>query len=155
QFLDKETKARFWFVSLHLTPDPRSTNYDALRAKQLTTVLKKIDALNSEKLPVIITGDLNSWHTRATGNKAQDVLLDADFVDTFSTPHTVNEDYSTLNNWAPTMRQYPQGFGVRLDYVLVRGAVGVTRWENVMSVKDSARPSDHNLVVSEILLPTP
>jgi len=157
QFLDTRTKARFWFVSLHLTPDGsmRPAEGDRLRARQVRTVLAKIDALNTEGLPVIVTGDLNSWHTRAGGNVAQDAFLDAGFLDTFATAKTVNEDYSTLNNWATTMRQYPQGYGVRLDYVLVRGGVGATQWENVMKVTDSARPSDHNLVVTEVLMPAP
>jgi hypothetical protein len=42
--------------------------------------------------------------------------------------------------------------GVRLDYVMIKGSKQVLRYENVMKRVDSSRPSDHNLVVADVVL---
>jgi hypothetical protein len=41
---------------------------------------------------------------------------------------------------------------IRLDVVLVKGIKRALRYENVMKRVDSSRPSDHNLVISDVVL---
>jgi hypothetical protein len=41
---------------------------------------------------------------------------------------------------------------VRLDVVMVKGASRFEHYENVMEVVDSNRPSDHNLVIADLVL---
>ena len=156
QFRDKTTKdARFWFVSLHLTPDKGNERRDALRTRQVKHVVAEIEKMNSENLPIVLAGDLNTWQNRLAGNAAHDFLIGHGFVDTFSAAKKSNPQYSTYNKWDTRVKKYGQGFGVRLDYVLVKGGAGVLRSENVMKPVDSNRPSDHNLVLADVRLPNP
>ena len=60
----------------------------------------------------------------------------------------INAKYPTINHYKTTLAAK----GVRLDYVMVKGCKKMLRYENVMKRVDSSRPSDHNLVVSDIVL---
>lgn len=149
---DKSTGAQFWFVSLHLTPDGGKAR-DALRKNQVEHVVAEIEKMNPGNLPIVLAGDLNSWQNRLVDNAPHDFLLGRGFVDTFSAAKKTNPQYSTYNKFDTRVKKYGQGFGVRLDYVLVKNGAGVLSWTNVMKPVDSSRASDHNLVVADIRLP--
>ncbi len=42
-------------------------------------------------------------------------------------------------------------YGTRLDKTMSKGFHGCRVWNNVVKVTDSARASDHNLVVSDLV----
>ena len=44
------------------------------------------------------------------------------------------------------------GFGTRIDLVMIKGTTGANRFENVLESVDDARPSDHNLVLADLVL---
>jgi exonuclease III len=70
------------------------------------------------------------------------------FYDTYGAESRINAKYPTINHYKTTLAAK----GVRLDYVMVKGTKRVLRYENVMKRVDSSRPSDHNLVVSDVVL---
>lgn len=149
QDLRSQHGPKFWFVSVHLTPDKGKTRRDTLRKRQVEHVVREIEKRNSENLPIVLTGDLNSWQNRDPGNPPHDYLVGQGFVDAFAAPAKTNPDLSTYNQWKTNPKKYGQGFGVRLDYVLVKGGAGVLKHQNVLKPADS----DHNLVIADVRLP--
>ena len=50
-----------------------------------------------------------------------------------------------------TLKANAAGRQVALDVVMAKGAKSFGKYENVMKVVDSSRPSDHNMVVSDLV----
>ncbi|MDQ2625103.1 MAG: hypothetical protein M3Y20_08100 [Actinomycetota bacterium] len=149
QFRDRATGARFWFVSVHLTP-LAGVKRDRLRTRQVKHVVSQIEKRNVAKLPIVLVGDLNTWRNRSTGRNAHDFLAKRGFVDSFTAKKRKNAKFSTYNQWGKRVKK-----GARLDYVLVKNGAGVLRYRNVMKRVDAKRPSDHNLVIGDVRLPAP
>lgn len=157
EFKDKKTGKRFLFVSVHL--DYRQSGnlttlrkYDKLRGAQMATVYAKIKKVRKGKEPVIVAGDYNSWQNNKAGNAPHDYLVSKGYYDTASAKTRINMQYPTYNNFAKTLVASPQGFHNRIDQILITGAKGASRFENVTKRVDSSRPSDHNLVVADTRL---
>jgi len=68
--------------------------------------------------------------------------------DAYGADTRINDKYPTINHYKTTLAAK----GVRLDYVMIKGSKQVLRYENVMKRVDSSRPSDHNLVVADVVL---
>ena len=122
-------------------------------------MLKAVDKVNTGRLPVLFAGDLNSYQNLSSGDTAREALAGHGYVDNAAAPIRVNLKYSTYNGFALTQPANGLGVGSRLDAVFAKGAIPQT-FENVTKVTDSARPSDHNMVVSNLTLfrndsPTP
>jgi len=154
EFEDRATGLRFLFVSAHLDSRHSDTvatevSYDALRKSQANTIAAAVDALNPKNVPVIIAGDMNTWQNSRVNNSAHDTLIDQGYYDMSAAVTRTNFQYGTINHFDTTMKVAAQGFGTRLDMILVKGARGATRFDNVMEVTDSTRPSDHNLILAD------
>jgi endonuclease/exonuclease/phosphatase family metal-dependent hydrolase len=154
QFEDRATGLRFFFVSAHL--DARhsdtvatETSYDALRKSQANTIAAAVNSLNSANVPVVIAGDMNSWQNSRVNNSSHDTLIAQGYYDMSAAVTRTNFQYATINHFDTTMKVAAQGFGTRLDMILVKGATGAARFDNVMEVTDSTRPSDHNLITAD------
>lgn len=158
QFRDKRTGQQFFVVSAHLDAR-RSTDvavektFDALRGSQAAAAADAVDKINTGHLPVIFGSDINTWQNNKVGYAAHDVLIARGFNDTAAAVKTRNLRYTTLNYFNTTMADPGTGYGARLDAVFVKGVTGARNWENVFAVSDSTRPSDHNLVFSDIVVP--
>ena len=155
---DRSTGRQFWVVSAHLDQRHSATAttervYERLRATQAKAVLARLDQLNTSRLPVVLAGDLNTYQNNQGGYDAHDALVAAGYYDTAAAVTQVNARYTTMNHFACTLSVPGSGWGSRLDVVTVKGVWGAPRWENVMSVSDCARPSDHNMVVADIRIP--
>lgn len=153
RFADRKTGARFWVVSVHL--DDRHSgslstekSYNALRGKQARAVYLKVNGLRKAGDKIIYAGDFNSWQTNRAGDAPHEYLVGQGFDDTVAAAKRINVKYPTINHFKTTL----QAKRVRLDYVMVKGIKRVLRYENVMKRVDSSRPSDHNLVVSDVVL---
>lgn len=159
QFKDKSTGQRFFVVSAHL--DARRSadvavekTFDALRGTQAATAADAVGRINTEGLPVIFGSDINTWQNNKVGYAAHDVLISRGFNDTSAAEKTRNLRYTTLNYFNTLMADPGNGYGARLDAVFVKGVTGARYWENVFAISDTTRPSDHNLVLSDIVIPT-
>ncbi len=158
EFADKGTGEHFYFVSVHFD-SRRSTDlavertYDLLRGSQAKAAVDAVDAVNTQHLPVILGGDINTWQNNKVGYTAHDVLVDEGFYDTAAADRQVNVRYTTMNDFQTTLSDPGTGFGSRLDALMVKGISSADYWENVMKVTDTARPSDHNMVIADIRLP--
>lgn len=160
QFQDKQTAQRFFAVAAHLdsrrdTDVAVEKTYDALRASQAAAAVDAVAKLNPERLPVFFGADLNTWQNNKVGYSAHDTLISRGFYDTAAAQTQVKIRYTTLNNYDTTMGDPGSAYGARLDAVLVKGVTGSPYWENVFETTDSTRPSDHNMVLSDVVIPAP
>lgn len=157
EFRDRRTGRAFWFVSAHLdarhSADPATERtFNALRGNQAKAITAGVDKVNTAGGPVIIAGDFNSWQNNRIGNAPHDYLVGQGYYDTSAAVTRVNFQYPTFNGFRATLPAAAQGIGVRIDMIFVKGARGSSRFENVMKVTDTQRPSDHNMILADIVL---
>jgi endonuclease/exonuclease/phosphatase family metal-dependent hydrolase len=153
KFADRKTGKHFWVVSVHLDDRHSSSlskekSYNALRGAQARAVYLKVNGLRKAGEEVIYGGDFNSWATNRAGDAPHKYLVSQGFSDTFAADTRINIKYPTVNHFKTTL----PAKAIRLDYVMVKGGKRVLKYENVMKRVDSSRPSDHNLVISDIIL---
>lgn len=156
-FENRRTGKRFWFASVHLDDRhskslAREKTYNALRGRQIKAVYSRIAGLNHKGRQVVIAGDVNSWQNNKAGNAPHDYLVSRGFYDTAAAQTRIKTAYTTINHFDRVLHPASQGYGVRIDVIMVRGANGAKRFENVMKVVDSSRPSDHNMIISDLVL---
>gem|GEM_PF-1601025 len=152
KFADRKTGKRFWVVSVHLDDRHSSSlstekSYNALRGRQARAVYLKVNGLHKAGEKIIYAGDFNSWHTNRAGDAPHKYLISQGFHDTVAADSRINAKYPTVNHFKTTLSAKP----IRLDCVMIKGSKRVLRYENVMKRVDSSRPSDHNLVVSDVV----
>ena len=154
KFLDRSTGKQFWVVSVHLDNRHGSKAKDAkfsrLRVSQAAAAINRVARLNTTGLPVMFGGDINSWSTDRSRYAPHRYLVSKGFRDSVTAPGPINHLYPTVNHWRTTLKKTKNG--VRLDVVMVKGARAFTRWENKTNRVDSARPSDHNMVVADVVI---
>jgi len=156
EFENKSTGKNFIVVSVHL--DERHSgklsyerSYDALRAAQARAVYNHVSKLAGAK-PIILGGDINSWRTKAGSHAPYNVLYGKGFRDSTRAPSKIDARYPTVNHWKTTLKANAPGRQVALDVVMVKRAKGFRTYENVMKPVDSSRPSDHNMVVANLVI---
>jgi endonuclease/exonuclease/phosphatase family metal-dependent hydrolase len=153
KFAHRKTGKRFWVVSVHLDDRHSSSlstekSYNALRGAQARAVYLKVNGLRKADEKIIYAGDFNSWATNRAGDAPREYLLHQGFQDTAAAAKTrINIKYPTVNHFNTTLSAKP----IRLDVVMIKGSKRVLRYENVMKRVDSSRPSDHNLVTSDVV----
>ena len=155
-FTDRSTGKRFYVVSVHL--DERHTgsaanqvSFDKLRQAQIVTVMDKINKINVHHIPVVVAGDYNSWQNDRYGDSAHGSLVTAGYTDSYAASQVIRGQYGTFNGNATTVLPGVNNFGTRLDKIMTHGFHGARRWDNRVQVTDSTRPSDHNLVLSDLV----
>lgn len=154
---DRSNGRRFFVVSAHLdhrhsSDDGTEARYNRLRARQAAFIVNRIAQLNTGNLPVVLGGDINSWQWDRGGYAPHRVLSARGYRDAVTAPERVNVAFSTVNRWRTTMRRATSGAGPRLDLIMVKGVRSVERYENKMARVDYTRPSDHNMVVADLVL---
>jgi endonuclease/exonuclease/phosphatase family metal-dependent hydrolase len=153
KFADRKTGVRFWVVSVHLDDRHSSSlstekSYNALRGAQARAAYLKVNGLRKSAEKIIYAGDFNSWQTNRAGDAPREYLLRQGFSDTAAAATRININYPTINHFNTTVTAKR----IRLDMVMIKGIKRVLRYENVMKRVDSSRPSDHNLVISDVVL---
>jgi len=157
EFEDRRTGQNFFLVSIHLD-DRHSGNLskekrlDRLRRAQAAAAYKKVKARNKHGYPVIVAGDINSWRTKRGSHAPYNYLTGQGFRDGVKAKSRIDSRYPTVNHWKRTLKANAPGRQVALDVVMVKGASSLKRYENVMKVVDSSRPSDHNMVTADVVL---
>jgi endonuclease/exonuclease/phosphatase family metal-dependent hydrolase len=158
EFRDIATGKRFFFVSAHLSWTSSSKHstlqrYNTLRKDQAATIASFVDRLNTRHEQVIIASDTNSWQTKSLGNGPHDYLVQHGYYDASAAVTAVNLKYPTANHFQTTLHASAQGYATQIiDMIFVKGSTGAVRFQNVMKVTDSSRPSDHNLVYADLVL---
>jgi endonuclease/exonuclease/phosphatase family metal-dependent hydrolase len=146
------------------------------RGAEVERLLAEVSAVESEGLPIFITGDFNEpshrdWTEAASAAKlcplcvewpATKAVEDAGFVDAFRAvyPDPVERPGRT---WTPTTQLTdPQDRHDRIDFVFVYGAAAQVKSTKLVGesrefadIIVAPYPSDHRAVVAEIELATP
>lgn len=157
RFRDRRSGREFYVVSAHLDSrhspagDTEAT-YDDLRARQAMVVADTMAAIDTDQVPVILGGDLNSWERDRGHYAPHRALVGQGYEDAVDAPERINDDYPTINHFDTTLRRARNGAPARLDVVMLRGGDGAQRYENKTTPVDPARPSDHNLVVADFVI---
>ena len=157
RFQDRRTGARMWVASVHLDSRHSSNRtkehaYEALRARQIQAVNARLAKLNTTGDKVVIAGDINTWQNNKGGYQAHDHMVRAGFFDAANAQTRVNLQYPTINHFKTQLKPGANGFGSRIDAIMVKGSRGAKRFVNVMKPVDSSRPSDHNMIVADLVL---
>jgi endonuclease/exonuclease/phosphatase family metal-dependent hydrolase len=150
-FQDRASGQQFWFVSAHLSHG-NTAALDTLRGEQAQAIVDGMARVNTQHLPVILGGDLNSSQTSIGHDAPHQALTDAGYFDTASAVDQVHMQYNTVNGYESPEKPSNYGFGARLDAILTIGMPGATRFEQVITA--GPYPSDHNMVVADVGLPT-
>ncbi|WP_268753686.1 endonuclease/exonuclease/phosphatase family protein, partial [Arthrobacter sp. Leaf234] len=169
-FRQKSTGKKFFVANAHLQPGG-GAEYQTLRDQQTKSVLAEIKLRNTENLPVLITGDLNSHKWTDPANVPYDVLTAAGYVDplgnTYATDQpssgataesrigTFYDSFNAFNRLANARND--SGNGTYLDYIFT-SKMRVAEWETVVNVDAYGNfvgviPSDHNMIRVDVGLP--
>jgi exonuclease III len=157
EFADRRNGHRFFVVSAHLDSrhsgnKAKEASYNALRYRQAAAVANKLARVNVHNRPVVFGGDINSWRKDRGNYAPHRALVARGYADAGAAKTRVHYAYSTVNHFDVTLHPSKTGSGVRLDVIMVKKGRGMVRYENKMARVDHARPSDHNMVVADLLL---
>ncbi len=154
----------FYVVSAHFTED---TSHSAMQKNADTghnarQVINAMDSVNYAGEPMIVAGDLRygrePWGDVAGYVPAQPTFVRDGFYDAMASQSMHGNTYSTVNavGGVASNRQVPNaaGLGPRSDYILMKGIVGSKSYNNVYNWSyNGTKPTDHNLVYSDIMIP--
>jgi endonuclease/exonuclease/phosphatase family metal-dependent hydrolase len=156
EFEDRGTGRNFFVISTHLDSRHGSTAakekpFDSLRAAEVRAVYKKVNSLADGK-PIIFGGDINSWKTKIGSHAPFNYLYSQGFRDATRAPSRINEQYPTVNHFKTTLKPNRPGRQVALDVVMLNRGKRFNTYQNVMKPVDPNRPSDHNMVLTDLVL---
>ncbi len=152
----RQSGARVLVTSSHLTPGKAST--DAKRQAEATK-LARLAATTAQynDVPVVHAGDFNSNTGKNHKVDGPGVVFtgqgtpDSRHVATVVT----NGQYNSANQYYRT----PRASSLSIDHIYVERGIAVTRWQLLLDLDGKGRfngviPSDHNPVVTDLVLPT-
>jgi endonuclease/exonuclease/phosphatase family metal-dependent hydrolase len=140
KFMDQTNRKPFYYFNTHL-----DHQIQAAREKGATLIRQRIESLKTP-FPVLLAGDFNA---EADANPAYTILTQDNFLaDTWHTAAVRRgEGYNTFHNFG-TLRKN----GVRIDWILSRGAVKTLEEEIFVFEVNGQYPSDHLPVVAKVRL---
>lgn len=141
RFYHIESKQFFHFYNTHL--DHKS---EPARQGGATVLAGKLAALPANT-PAIVTGDFNSV---AGNSEAYRILAGAGLSDAWSAASERVGPSVTWCGWKPPR----EGVDERIDWILTRGPVSVSRCETVVVNRDGRYPSDHFPVIATLTIKT-
>lgn len=172
-FRQNSTGKSFFVTDAHL--DPRTgTQYYELRKQQAQKITQVIAEKNLSKLPVLITGDMNSSKWVNPTNAPYDAFTKAGYVDPvggtwmtslasgYATAEKMkNGRYNSFNGFVPTLGKTSltssRALGSHIDYIFT-SKMRVAEWEQVLNIDSNGVlqgriPSDHNMIMVKVGLP--
>lgn len=124
-----------------------NTHFDHMGMKARTEsaklILKKMEELNTEKLPVILTGDFNLTPDQEPVSVITSQLKDSKAISR-KAPYGPEGTFNSFKFDAP-MKD-------RIDYVFVNDKIEVLRYGVLTDSKDQRYPSDHQPVLVDLEL---
>jgi hypothetical protein len=154
----------FYVASLHFNYNASRTPKErqADSAKNAKETLDAFRGINTTNAPIILAGDLQynrePWGDSPGYVPAQPTFVRNGFYDAMAAQSKSGTAYSTFNGKPNGGKQAPHGSGLgpRPDHILMKGIVGAKTYVNVLNWSTGGVvPSDHNLVYSDIMVPTP
>jgi endonuclease/exonuclease/phosphatase family metal-dependent hydrolase len=141
RFRERVSGREFYFWNTHL-----DHQVELARQKSAQLIRERVAALPTD-VPVLLTGDFNCAAGRS---RAYELLVkEGGFTDTWSVARArVNEAWNSFHGF-----QEPKRDGVRIDWVLFRGAVTAEKSEIVTFAQNGQYPSDHFPVAAWLTLP--
>lgn len=142
RFKLRSTGAEFFCINTHFDHIG-----EVARKESAALILRAIDSLNPNHLPVILTGDFN-----ATPNSEPILtILSGDMLNSRTqTAGPAHGPESTWSGW--TIAGEP---GRTIDYIFVKGDLAVVRHAHLAESFSGRFPSDHLPVLAEIILSPP
>jgi len=155
----------FYVVSAHFTEDASKSAMarNADTGDNARQTMAAINQINYAGEPTIVAGDLRygrePWGDVPGYVPAQPTFVRSGYYDAMASQAMHGNTYSTVNSIAgkPTARQAPNaaGLGPRSDYILMKGITGSKSYYNIANWSyNGTVPTDHNLIFSDILIPT-
>lgn len=140
RFRHRSSGREFYFWDTHF--DHRIQEAREKAAKLVRARIEKLDS----KLPLLLVGDFNA---AAEQNTAYDLLTQDGFLtDSWKTAAVrVGEGLSTFNDFKGIDKA-----GRRIDWILTRGPISVSKSEIVTFQRNGQFPSDHFPLVAQITL---
>jgi endonuclease/exonuclease/phosphatase family metal-dependent hydrolase len=138
RFRDKATGREFEFWNTHLDHE-----HEAARQQAAALIRARLAQLDPH-VPVLLTGDFNC----AAGESPafRELTTGAGLADTWTLARERrNEGLNTFNDFGPAQRE-----GVRIDWILARGATAVTSTAILDYAEAGRTPSDHFPVVATV-----
>lgn len=136
-FQDKNTKKKIWVFNTHFDHVG-----DVARTESAKLILSKINSINKENLPVILTGDFNLEDTTEPIKVIESGLDNAKKVCT----GLVFGPEGTFNNF-----EFNKPVTIRIDYIFVsKKGLEVTKFATLSDSKNCRYPSDHLPIYAEI-----
>ena len=152
---NRQSGAKFLFVATHLIQSPGRA-YDVLRQHETEQLVQRGHQLAARKhIPVVYAGDFNSAPDRRHAFNAPSKVMHAHHIaDAFNVAQARGyAHYNTANGYS----RRPPRDGMRIDYVFAPQGVGVRSWRLIMRLRHGkfvgTIPSDHNPVMSELMVP--
>ncbi len=152
KFRDVSSGQEFWFVTAHFNHGNNAST-DKLRGRQAQAIVQKLNKINGQHLPVIVSGDFNSSQTSAGHDAPHHALLGSGYYDTSAAATQVNLQYNSVNDYAANERPSNYGFGSMIDSIMTLHMPGASRFEEVLTGAGAPYPSDHNMIVADLRLP--
>lgn len=136
-FQDKNTKKKIWVFNTHFDHVG-----DVARTESAKLILSKINSINKENLPVILTGDFNLEENTEPIKVIESGLDNAKKVCT----GLVFGPEGTFNNF-----EFNKPVTIRIDYIFVsKKGLEVTKFATLSDSKNCRYPSDHLPIYAEI-----
>ncbi len=158
-FEDRATGTKFWAVSTHLEPrkaakGKKAMQYDKLRQRQMKTIIKTMNSLNTENYPILLGGDINiSQYNQTSGALPHRALMKSGYQDASATKKRKGVHLPTSNQWKVKAVPNSNGYGPRIDVLMTKGIIGSLRYVNTMKRVDKSRESDHALIHATVRVP--
>jgi endonuclease/exonuclease/phosphatase family metal-dependent hydrolase len=139
KFRDRAGGGAFYFFNTHFDHQSQPS-----REKSAELTRTRVESLMTD-LPIILVGDFNA---AAENNNVYSILVGTDrFEDTWQTAKDRGPQVATFHNY-----RGPVPNGMRIDWILARGAVRALSSEIVTFAKEGQYPSDHFPVVATLEL---
>jgi endonuclease/exonuclease/phosphatase family metal-dependent hydrolase len=168
------TGKSFFVANAHLDPRSGTPELFELRRQQAQKINQVIAEKNTEKLPVLIAGDMNSSKWVTPSNAPYDEFTKAGYVDptggTWMTSiasgyataeKMINGRYNSFNGFSPNLGKTSltgdRALGSHIDYIFT-SKMRVAEWEQVLNIDSNGVlqgeiPSDHNMIMVKVGLP--
>jgi len=169
-FDQKSTGKDFFFATTHLNPFSESS-----RKSEWKELIAKVKSLNTDRLPVVITGDFNTSKFSGIAKEMLPTMKSAGFRDVLNQEYTVNPPrnppaeklrnawINSFNDFRRDIRPYSyytarSKVGNGIDWIFTT-SMRVTEYKVVIDFDPSTLkiegviPSDHNMIRATVVLP--